>query len=629
MTISVDVGFFDTWQPGYGLASVLVLIGGTNTPASVFYDQALTQPAPNPQTLIQQSANGISYGRWAQPLYTGQPYQLQINDVDTTGIMGVPLTTLQGQDASLATVVPTGASVAGKLADILARRIDVRDYGVFLGIGQQGASASTNTNTIVAAIGAAGAVGGGIVKVPAGTYQYTNFTVPQGVIVEGEGRIVTTLQSVFAGNTITITGTSSGLRHIGVDGLSQVNNSVGVYAQSQTLLVLDDVTVQRFATGVLLIGCSFSKFNDLTVLNCVTGYHVQGNSNGGPGGPAEAIFWERGFVEQCLTAGVLLESIDQVCDHHSFIDLKLEDNEGIAFKSVGARATVIGDCEFDGNTTNISVADGNPINSANTNTTIGFECRDSFFIAGGAINLSGTLANTAFRRCEFKDTTIALTSPLNNVLAQDCRQISGVAITGAATAFVLSRTYDDGASVGITTDNAAHTAWSLTLQPGQRVLMTADIVARCRNNADSAMFKIVNSATCPGATLNYINNTHAFAAGNVLTGQTSGATARITATTGPTAGAGTLTLQDIAGTFQNNEIITDNQGGSANASGGVVLNNASVGTPNNLFTQHDDTNWTAAFGAVGQTVVLNVVGDTAMNVEWVTNVKFISSAPIV
>lgn len=68
------------------------------------------------------------------------------------------------------------------------------------------------------------------------------------------------------------------------------------------------------------------------------------------------------------------------------------------------------------------------------------------------------------------------------------------------------------------------------------------------------------------ATLAYSGQTANFAAGDVLTGGTSGATA-IVVTDADGGATGTLTLSDITGVFQNGEIITSNTGGSATVNG--------------------------------------------------------------
>ena len=97
MAVSVLIQEFDTWQQGYAFASVKINIAGTGTEAPVYTDQALTQPAGNPQTLLSKTDNqGETYGKFAVPLYTGQPYSLGINSVDRTGIVVPAITTLVG-----------------------------------------------------------------------------------------------------------------------------------------------------------------------------------------------------------------------------------------------------------------------------------------------------------------------------------------------------------------------------------------------------------------------------------------------------------------------------------------------------------------------------------------------------
>src|SRR5689334_11479797 len=95
---SIRIIEFDTWRPGYGLATVSVLMAGTNTLADVFSDEALTIALDNPITLSEKTDNGISYGKFAIPVYVGVPYELKINSVDGTGVTRPPLTTLDGED---------------------------------------------------------------------------------------------------------------------------------------------------------------------------------------------------------------------------------------------------------------------------------------------------------------------------------------------------------------------------------------------------------------------------------------------------------------------------------------------------------------------------------------------------
>lgn len=644
MTVSVRLEEFDLWRPGYGFAEVTVLVGGTTTPAAIFTDEALTLAAANPQTLLQMTLGSISYGKWAQPLYTGQPYQLQINSVDETGIVGVPLQTLVGVDASLATVLPAGAVVAGNLDDILARTVNILDYGAFIAVGQPSASATTNTTTLAAAIAKASANGGGEVELPAGLFAIVSLTVPENVVLRGQGTQVTFLQSLAAVTpVITIGGFNAGLRQLCLNGVNQVGGSIGFYALLQQGTVLEDVLVENFATGIEEIGGSGRSWRNLSVSNCLTGYAGYGSSNsqsGGPGGggPLEFNSWAGGIVNFCSTAGILIESIDELCDHNSFSDMQFDSNTGIAFQVAGARASLLKSCSWNGNTTDLAVADGSPINATLTNTVIGFECDDASFVGtgsnGGAITLANTLKDVAFRRCEFTKETITLNAPQNNVVFQDCRQISGVTFAGAATAVISSSSYYEGKTVGLTTNNSGTAAWNLQLQSGQIALLEVSIVGRCRNEADSASnpkfyaHKFIQVAECACASITYQSETTAFAAGNVLTGATSGATARIVSIT--TSGtSGTLYLMDIEDTFQNGEIITDSQGGSADANSAVAPGTTALSANTSIYGPvKTDSAWTDNVTAAGQDVVVYVQGDTAMNVEWSVNVNVLLTETI-
>jgi len=78
-------------------------------------------------------------------------------------------------------------------------------------------------------------------------------------------------------------------------------------------------------------------------------------------------------------------------------------------------------------------------------------------------------------------------------------------------------------------------------------------------------------------TLDYDTQTADFTAGTILTGGTSGATATILEDDDSGA-TGTLTLGDIEGTFEDNEIIADNGGGSATADGTLDFTYTEIST---------------------------------------------------
>lgn len=93
----------------------------------------------------------------------------------------------------------------------------------------------------------------------------------------------------------------------------------------------------------------------------------------------------------------------------------------------------------------------------------------------------------------------------------------------------------------------------------------------CTNQFDGALVGggnlLIQGA---GGTLSYTTKTATFTTGATLTGGSSGATAKVTRDSASAAVAstvGTLSLVGVTGTFQNNEIITDSEGGSATVSG--------------------------------------------------------------
>ena len=642
---SIRLSDFDTWRPGYGLATVSVLQANTSTLASIFTDEALTQAAPNPQTLAQITEDGSSYGKWAQPLYIGVPYELLINSVDRTGVENVPITTLVGEDASEATVIPTGGSVAGNVDDLFARRIDVRDYGIFIAVGSNNASSVTNNNTLVAAIGAAGGAGGGYVELPAGTYAFTSFTLPGGVVLRGQGQGVTTLQSTLTGNVITLGGDRAGFERITLDGISQTTNSIGVYGTNINFIHFNDVMIERFDVGMKRTGGTGSHWYDLFISDCNTaGYQCHGDSNNGLGGSITNEWWTGGKIELCAGLGLDILFKDSPVAGIYFSGVGFDTNTGTAVSIVGGQQVKFDeDCWWNLNTTNIIVNDAPPsVINGMANASVGIEFQDASFgpaiaavpasgstaatpALNSVIQLNNTLQSVAFRRCDFSYVTVQINSPSNNVLAQDCREITGMTFGGnTPTAWTRAKTFYHGQSSGLTTGNAQTIAWSQQLNPGQAVYLEAKVVGRSRSTTDTGFFHLAVSAHRPGGTLLYDGATGAFTAGNIVTGQTSGADARII-NVSASGSTGTLTLQDIFGSFLNNEVITDTGTGSANANGTVSDSNcALLGSVTSIRpAQLTDSNWAATFVASGGNIFVEVTGDTGMNVEWTVDCEMV------
>lgn len=615
---STRISDFDTWRPGYGLATVSVLKAGTSLLADVFSDEDLTAPTGNPLTLVERIIDGVSYGRFSGPRYVGEPYELLINSIDQSGVVRPSLTTLEGQDASLATVRAAGGTEDTELEDYVARLVDVRDHGEFIAVNGVGASASTNTATIAAALGVAGARGGGIVMLPPGTYAVTSFTIPIGVVLMGQARGATILQSSFAGNVITLGGARAGLSRITLDGVTLVGGSVGVYSANKDQIVFDDVEIKRFETGLHCRGGKGFDWNELYIVNCVNGYKAHGDS-ASSGAILRFNQWTGGKIETCSGLGVEFKNVDLACSHQILRGVGFDTNTGTAVKVVGARKTLLVDCWWEGNTVNLNVADGSPLTTSNT--VIGLEIAGGS-MKNGAVTFAGNLESVVLRRVDLETVAFTFTTPTRNILAEDCREISGVTFAGTATAWVRRKSGDRGASAGVTTGNVATKAWAMTLASGQRAYLEARVIGRQRNGTNDGYYHIATSVRRAGATLPYDTQTGNFTVGNVLVGATSGATARIVADADGGA-SGTLTLQDVVGVFVDNEALSDGSGGAALANGGVSEGaTAVVGTVTRIRAdQETNANWDVTFAANGPEIELRVTGDTNQTVEWTAEVE--------
>lgn len=610
---STRIQDFDTWRPGYGLATVTVLQAGTNNEALIYTDESLTALTDNPVTLTERIIGDISYGKFAVPLYVGVAYELLIDSIDRTGVIRLPMQTLVGEDASKATVIVAGGTEEIELEDFFARRIDVRDYGDFIAVGQPGASSTTNNTTLVAAIGAASALGGAEVDLPAGTYQYISATIPQGVVLKGLGRGVTILQAEAAGPVMTVSGARGGMRSMTLDGVSLVFNSIGIYAANINEIVLDNVEVKRFETGIHRKGGSLCDWRALVISTCVTGYKLHGDSAIGAGGSARFNQWRGGTVEFCTSVGLELKNVDAACEHNIFVAVLFDTNTGTAVKIVGARRKYFFDCNWTGNTVNVSVEDGSPLTA--TNSVVGLE-----FVGGemaaGSLTFTGTYRDIAFRRMSLASISVTINAPGQNIPIEDC-SVSNPTITGVPTCWMYRQTKDRGATLLLTTTNSATKAWALTLISGQKCYLEGKVVGRQRNGVNTGFYHISVSAGRVGATLAYDTQTANYTLGEVLTGATSGATARIIADT-DAGTTGTLTLQDIVGTFLDNEIITDGAGGSATVNGSIAESAAAlIGAVTAIrAAQETNANWNATFAANGPQIELQVTGDTSQTVEW-------------
>jgi len=605
---------FDTWRAGYAGATVKIWLAGTTTLASVYTDEALSVAADNPQTLSSQTVGSVTYGKFAAPLYIDVDYKLNINTTETSGEIRVPLQSLSAADASAATGLATGGSAAHTIASLFARYVYVTDFGVFLETTDPNYSASTNTTTLDAAIGAATGYGGGIVVIPPGTYGHNATTVPADVVVQGASRSATVLQCSAGSDVYTISGALGGFREITLDGVTTTAGSVGVAAVDIDNIVLDNVLVKRFVTGLEALGGQRNNWKNLSIDTCTNGALLHGNA-----AEFSHNLWSGGEVSNCTTVGVELKYVDDKVWHNGLDFVAFTDNTGVALKIIGARHTDLWRrCWFSGNTTDLTVEDGSDTSAFTENTVVDFK------VHGGTISsnmtFTGTCQDICFDGVEFLAGTYTLTSVDNAIIIQDCLESDTVTLAGTDTTRWMRtrRSIDDAPGPsGTTTDATVTEAWAYDLAPGERVVVDATVIANGKNVIDYAIFRICQGAHRTGSTLNYDAQTVNFTLGDTLTGGTSGATATITADSD--AGVtGTLTLREIVGEFEDDEIITDDSGGSAAANGVLSHQNAALlGTITSLIAAvESDANTACIFGVTGGKVRVIVTGVAAKTFEW-------------
>lgn len=624
---------FDIWRPGYGGAEVSIYVAGTSTLASVYTDEDLTVAAANPQTLSAKvAADGTSYGKFAVPLYTGSSYYLSIDGIENTGVEKAHLSTFDGEDVGAATVKPSGSSYDLTLSAFVGITVHVSNFGAF--VEGAGGVAATNNATMVLAIAALSS--GGRVIVPKGTYKVTSFNVPEGVIIQGQGRESTELQSVVGDVSFTLTGNRAGFRDITLDGSSLTAGSVAVKSVGKDEVLFDSVMIRRFETGLYMLGGKGHVWSDFSIENTATGAKLHGDLDAGDtagGDLFEDLVWTGGLISVATTIGISLSYEDAVCHNIQLINVGFEDCTGTALDINGAQSVVLQGYWFKDNTKNVNIDDDS---LALTGSSLNFnKVINVLFIggrwSGGEFEVTGTAQNIIIRDSKIEDVDFTLTTTLENFIRLvDCFEDSSVTLAGETTKLIRETTGQNGATFGVTTDATVTTAWTYTMKPGQTAYFVAKVVARGRNTVENAIYHVGCGALRPGSTLAYDAQTANFTAGATITGATSGATARIQADAdGGT--TGTLTLIDIVGEFENNEIITDDNGtpGSATVNGTLTAQNVALDTVGNVSLRTDYetvAGWAAIFVISGagdiEFRVTGAVGDT---VEWNVHVDVVST----
>lgn len=608
---TINLGLFDLWRPDYGGAQVSVFKAGTTTLATIYSDYLLTVEADNPITLSEMLYQGVCYGKWSTPLYVNEAVELSIDGDQESGIVSPSISVLAGMDASLATVKADGTPDDRTLQKFAADTVRVEQFGTLSD------SSTGNTTILELAIGHASAKGGGCVMVPPGTWPFKQLSLPGNTIICGAGRGATTITSDVAGDVITITGDGAGLKDLTLDGINLQTNSIGVLSVGYDEIRFDECTVKRFDTGIHFKGGRRGRWTGFQIDGCNTGGKLHGDIDTGGGSNGDNFSlndWTVGSVFQCLTIGLDIKYVDRPLDQNKFESVDFRDNPVDAIVITGARFTEFENCRWDGNGRNISVNDDSDT-SLTDNKIFGLRIHNGSMNAGTNV-FAGKCQDIIFDSIQLFGVTQQMNSPENNVLAKNSQEDALVTIAGDGTKYTRLRDTDFGAIVvGLTTDATGLIAYSAPIEPGEFAYMETVIIGVQRNDTDRACYKMSAGAYRPGSTLSFDNQVAAFTADEVITGQTSGATARVMAVSAPN-----LTLKDIVGTFLDNEQITGDLGGDALVDGTItdnapVLSMAAVAN-RAIYESAGATGWNGTVVLSGNGIGVQVTGAASDTIEW-------------
>ncbi len=625
MTTAVRIRDFDLWRAGYAGAIVTVYAAGTTTPLTLYADPLKAATLTNPQTLqTRQDTNGQTYGKWAAPVYIDAAYTMAIDNGERSGTEVPPITTFAGEDVSSALVTGTRGQNAITITNLADRFIWAQDFGDL----SDDAGAATNTTTLEAAIGAAAAQGGGIVRIPAGNFPFNTLTLPEGVIVDGEGISATTLRSTITSNVITLGGDGTGFTNMTLDGVNVNTGSVGVYGLNKVGTRFENFLIRRFATGLRMLGAESSRWRNFSISECSTGADLRGDldaSTSNLGAAFRNMEWDGGGIAFNLIAGIRLRAVDALCENILFSGLEFEGNLTDGLILEGVRDFTWRGCWAADGLRGIHIKDNTttPLPAVNTTARILIE---GGYLDGGStgmeIKYEGECESVAFQRVRFANVSQNLVSPTNTIHTIDCVQDAGTTITGLTTYLLNQDTDTGGVLTGVTTGAASAIAWTEAVPPRATWLVAAPVFAPQRKGPRRGRGGVGPRVYRPGGTLSYISLTGIFTVAAIVTGGTSGASARINVDA-----LGVLTLSDISGTFQNGETITDGTA-TATVSGTLATSNAALDAGGSVavIAAVDSLTGTAATAAItvsGGSAQVTVTGDTGLTLDWTVKVRIL------
>lgn len=616
---------FDVARAGYAQAVVTILRAGTTEKVPLFFDPQMTEQADNPQVLLKLvGADGRTAGRFARSVYTPYSYQADVDTSFQSGVQGMPIQSLGGQDASLALALRRGGRLMRSLEKHLAQIIYAADFGDL-----NDRSPIVNTDTITQALGYAAAQKGGAVVLPAGTFPWLGATVPEGVVLVGQGRNATILTSREAKRLVTIGGDRAGLAMLTLDGIDRIPDSTGIYALNRAQLVLADVLVQRIDTGMLCQGGTSHRYRDFFIDTATRGVRLLGDTNtlaAGGGGEFLDLRWDGGEVTNTFALGAELTQVDAPVRNNRIWNVDFNNNIGAdgALLISGAMHTDLGFCAFSANTHNWFVED-NTDTALSQPATIGLTIHHTR-ILNGKCAFDGLCQDVLLDQLDLDGAVFEMNVPTELVVLRDSFE-NGTSITGQTSNLVRQRSQDKGKVTGVTTTGTALAVIPLSMGAGEVLSVRFRATAEQWNGTDSANFVVEHSCTLSATRMNFDQQTQNFTIGNMVKGLTSGATGIIRAQNDGGA-TGWIDLVDVAGVFIDRELLTEvSSTGNGRMNGPLVPGTASlIGTKADVAVQKTGgaTAWACAMTVLNQQAYIAVQGEAGKTIKWTIEVDVLS-----
>lgn len=620
---SIRVEEFDIYRAGYAGRTVTIYQAGTQEPAEVFSDVGLSVPTANPQYLTSYTdANGTTYGKFAAPVYVGTPYSLDIDISGQTGVVRMPLYDADAVDLSTGLVTSSRGSAAQTLANLAAGPIiEAREFGRLDG------DAAENNAVLAAGLNATAAAGGGTLLLPTGSIEATSWTIPANVVLQGQGRGVTLLRSALAEKVCTFGGNAAGLRNLTLDGISANVGSVGLYAATKTDWLLDGVEITRFEKGLSAYGGQRLLLRQLYLTACATGGELRGDA-----GILRGVTWLGGFVGNNTNIGLQLYFQDNPVEDITIEGVEFLANLVQAFSAVGARRVKLRGGRMSGGVTHVAISDGllDAYKASNTTQAIEFE-RVGF--DAGEHTFTGASRGVVYDSCKFASGNLfTMNAPSNTILMRNCDEEAAVGRGGVFEALLKENPGPCGVCDFDTTSTTPTKIYEVALQPGEILMLRARVYGYLLNGVGAASFWLRATAWCSPATMTFDSANAVMVAGAIITGQISGATARLVAYPSGSVLAGTMSIIDINGIFAVGETCDTDSGVTFRTTGIPVTGTVSI-DPSTAALQLETTStfsgqtaWAASWGVTGGYAALYVNGAAGQAIRWRAEIDMLRHA---